>query len=275
MRVTQNMINIKKVTPYPDINEILLHLSNEILKILGNNLIGLYLFGSLTYGDFNASSSDIDLVAIINRALNQNELEQVKQLHNDVAKRYKKWNDRTECSYTPIDMLPNILPPKEPRPYYGGGIFYDAADYGNEWIINNYLLYQHGIPLMGVDFKELIKPIDIIDVQKACIQDLFREWEPKITDSEWLGNNHYQSYIVMNLCRILYTVACGRTATKKVSSEWVRNKYGLKWQELIRTAENWEYGKKMSLKNATIDFISFVINEVKRTAFFKQIHTSD
>ena len=123
--------------------------------------------------------------------------------------------DRLECSYTPIDMLKNILPPKEPRPYYGGGIFYDEAPYGNEWIINNYLLYEHGITLIGPDFKKLTTPIDIIEVQKACIRDLFQEWEPKITDFEWLDNSHYQSYLVMNLCRILYTVMCGVTGTKK------------------------------------------------------------
>ena len=119
-------------------------------------------------------------------------------------------------------MLKNILPPKESRPYYNNEIFYDEAPYGNEWIINNYLLYKHAIPLIGPDFKTLTNPIDIIEVQKACIRDLFQEWEPKIIDVEWLDNSHYQSYLVMNLCRILYTVSCGTTGTKKVSAAWVK-----------------------------------------------------
>ncbi len=37
------------IVPYPDINKILLGLSETMQAILGKNLIGLYLFGSLSY----------------------------------------------------------------------------------------------------------------------------------------------------------------------------------------------------------------------------------
>jgi predicted nucleotidyltransferase len=49
------------MTPYQDINKILSSMANSIQDILGKNLVGLYLFGSLSYGDFNPNSSDIDL----------------------------------------------------------------------------------------------------------------------------------------------------------------------------------------------------------------------
>jgi len=262
----------KSITPYQDINEILSFISESIKTILGKNLIGVYLFGSLAYGDFNPDSSDIDLVTIINNPLNHHELELIKQLHEQIRTHDKKWSNRLECSYTPIEMLKNILPPKEPRPYYGEGIFYDEAPYGNEWIINNYLLYEYAFPLIGPDFKELIKPIDIIEVQKACIRDLFQEWEPKITDFNWLDNSHYQSYLVINLCRILYTVMCAAISTKKKSAQWVKNQFGLPWINLIETAENWRYGKEMSLRNETIDFIKFAISQIKQTSFYQEIY---
>lgn len=267
-----NKIDIENITPYQEINKVLLTISNDINHILGNNLIGLYLFGSLTYGDFNLDSSDIDLVTITSKPLNQDELELIKQLHKKIEHQYPKWKDRLECSYTPVDMLKNILPPKEARPYYGGEVFYDEAPYGNEWIINNYLLYQHAIPLIGPDCKELINPIDIIEVQKASIRDLFQEWEPKITDVEWLDNSHYQSYLVMNLCRILYTVFCATSGSKKISAAWVKYEFGLPWSNLIVTAESWKYGKKMSLKNETIDFIKFTIDKIKQTALYQQMY---
>lgn len=174
------------------------------------------MFGSLTYGDFNPENSDIDLVAILDKPINPLQLDRINQMHIEAKKLYAKWGTRLECSYTPIDLFKNTLPPKEPRPYYGNGFFYEEAPYGNEWIINNYLLYQHGVSLIGSDFRDMFEPIDIIEVQKACIRDLFQEWEPKITDYEWLENSHYQSYLVMNLCRILYTVICGFAGTKKL-----------------------------------------------------------
>lgn len=68
----KNNINVG-TTPYQEINEVLLTISNGINHILDNNLIGLYLFGSLTYGDFNLDSSDIDLVTIVNKPLSPHE----------------------------------------------------------------------------------------------------------------------------------------------------------------------------------------------------------
>ena len=49
----KNNINIEKITPYQDINNLLLTIANSINHILDKNLIGLYLSGSLSYGDFN------------------------------------------------------------------------------------------------------------------------------------------------------------------------------------------------------------------------------
>ncbi len=261
---------MQPITPYQDINELLLLTKSALQDILDKNLVNLYLFGSLSYGDFNPNSSDIDLVVITNDPLNQHELNLVKQLHRQLQEHDPKWGDRMECSYTPIQMLQNILPPQKPRPYYGCGIFYDEAPYGNEWIINNYLLYQHGIALIGPDFKTLIPSIEMQEVQKACVRDLFQEWEPKITDIEWLDNSHYQSYLVMNLCRILYTVLCGVAGTKKEAADWAKNEFGLHWHNLIETAENWQYGKTMSLRNEVVDFIKFTIDKIKHTKIYRE-----
>ena len=151
----------------------------------------------------------------------------------------------------------------------------EAQPYGNEWIINNYLLYQYGVPLIGQDFKKLTTPIDILEVQKACVRDLFQEWEPKITDLEWLDNSHYQSYLVLNLCRILYTVMEKSAGTKKVSAEWAKNKFGLPWGKLISDAQAWKYGKEMLSRNETIDFIKFTIDKVKQTKIFQQMDTKN
>lgn len=265
------MTTTTNITPYQDINAVLQQLSTGIEQILNNDLVGLYLFGSLAYGDFNEGSSDIDLVAIVKKPLGTHQLHSIKFLHETVGESHKKWHGRIECSYTPIYMLANTLPPQEPRPYYGAGIFYANADYGNEWIINNYLLRDSSIPLLGPNFTTLIPPIDIREVQKACIRDLFQEWEPKIYDLEWLDNSHYQSYLVLNLCRILYTVYCGKTGTKKISAKWVKEIFAPQWTTLITAAENWTYDKEMSLKMELIEFIKFVINEIKQTALFSEM----
>lgn len=263
-----NNLHLSNLTPYLEINSVLQEMTQGLVMILADNLLGLYLFGSLTYGDFDPKSSDIDLNAILNQPASETQLAALKRLHIEIGEKYGTWAKRLECSYTQRDLLHHILPPPQPRPYVGEGIFYPEAGYGNEWIINLYLLRQHGITLFGPEFPYLVNPIPITEVQKACIRDLFREWEPKISDPAWLDNSHYQSYIVLNLCRILYTVLGGATGSKKVSAAWVKSTFP-QWENLIQTAENWHYDIVMTRRDETIIFIQFAIDQVKQSPFFK------
>jgi hypothetical protein len=257
-------------TPYPDINAVLDNLTRETRDILRDNLVGLYLTGSLSYGDFNRDSSDIDLVAIVQRPVSAEALFQLQAMHRRIETQHPVWAARVEASYTPQSMMANVLPPAEPRPYYGEATFYPAAQYGNEWIINNYWLCNASIPLAGAGFKTLLPNVEMADVQKASLRDLFREWEPKLREPAWLDNPHYQSYLVVNLCRILYTVMQGKLGSKKVSAAWVKSAYP-QWQPLIEAAEAWGYGAELHNEAETLDFLRFVIATVSKTDLYASL----
>ena len=77
-------------TPYKDINEVLNSLTAGITLILGENLVGVYLTGSLSYGDFNPENSDIDLLVIIRNPVFQEKLEALKKMHLDVERNNNK-----------------------------------------------------------------------------------------------------------------------------------------------------------------------------------------
>ena len=51
-------------TSYLDMNALLDNLLFQMQQVLGANLVGLYLYGSLVTGDFNPECSDIDLLAV-------------------------------------------------------------------------------------------------------------------------------------------------------------------------------------------------------------------
>ena len=264
--------HIDKLTPYKDVNEILQFFTSGVIDIFGKNLTGIYLTGSLSYGAFHYDRSDIDTTVILNNPISPVELEAIKNFHKQIETKFNKWAKRLECTYTPIEMLPSILPPEKPRPWYWGGegILYEEAPYGNEWIINNYLLYNYAIPLVGPNFKDLTNPIDIEEVQKACIRDLFTEWEPKIANKDWLDDSHYESYFILNLCRILYTVICKSASTKDAATAWAKNKYGV-WADLINSADQWHDGIELDIREKTIEFIGFVIDQVSKTEIYYQL----
>jgi len=266
------MEHVRQIAPFEDVNAILQYFVERVVPIFGENLVGVYLTGSLSYGAFNYETSDIDLTVILKAPISASELSAVKQLHAEMEKRFEKWSKRLECSYTPLEMLPSLLPPEKPRPWYwgGDGILYEEAPYGNEWIINKYLLWHHAIPLVGADFKTLTDEVDIIEVQKACIRDLFTEWEPKKHDPNWFRNDsHYEAYFILNLCRILYTAMNKSAGSKQSAAAWVKSNYGEPWAEGIRLAESWRYGMDLNLREKAIDFSNFVIGEIQATDLYR------
>lgn len=107
----------------------------------------------------------------------------------------------------------------------------------------------------------MVAPPNIREVKKACVRDLLCEWKPKINDPKWLENSHYQSYLVLNLCRILYTLHNSKLCSKKVAAKWVKETFP-EWQGLIEEAEAWGYGKEMKQQEKAIAFIEFTIRDV-------------
>jgi len=255
------MIN---ATPYPAINAVLCAWVEGVKRLLGKRIVGLYLSGSLAYGDFVPERSDIDLQAVVQNPLSKDELGSVEQLHRQIEERSPQWADRIECSYVPLELMRELTPPPTPRPWWGFGTFYAEAPAGNEWIINHYLLSKHGIALEGPDFNELIPGIDIESVRRASAKDLFQEWVPKIDDAEWLSNSHYQSYLVLNLCRILHTVIGGEPGSKKVAGAWAKATYP-QWKGLIEEADRWTYGDKMKRQADAAAFLRFTVDRVNET----------
>jgi len=245
---------MNEVTPYPAINPVLTEWTEGLKCVLGKRIVGLYLCGSLAYGDFVPERSDIDLRAVVRSPLTENQLRSVEQLHREVERRCPEWAGRIECSYVPFELMRELTPPAKARQWWGFASFYPEALAGNEWIINHYLLSKHGIALEGPDFNELIPPIDIHDVRQASARDLFQEWLPKIDDSARLSNGHDQSYLVLNLCRILHTVTHGRPASKKVAGQWAKTTYP-QWKNLIEEAERWAYGHQMERQADAVAFV--------------------
>jgi hypothetical protein len=263
MQSTKMNLKLQHKTPYSDINDLLLFWAGGVYAGLGEKVIGVYLTGSLTYGDFVPKRSDVDLCVVVKPALSVAELESIKRLHLETEQRYPHWAKRVECSYLPIDLIHEVLPPKTPRPWWGHGVFYAEAPYGNEWIINQYFLYTSGIALMGPEYRTLVSHVDLKEVQKASARDLFQEWEPKIHNSESLDDGHLQSYVVLNLCRILYTVVQGKAGSKKAAGAWVKAACP-QWKSLIEEADSWGHGAEMNRVEDVIAFIRFAVEKVNQ-----------
>jgi predicted nucleotidyltransferase len=254
-------MNTTQITPYPDVNNVLNFLVGKIIVSLGKNLVGIYLFGSLTYGDFNLDRSDIDLIAVLTELASSTEIDGLRTILDSLKLHFPEWANRVEVSYTPKEMFASDVPPGK-RPYFGDGKFWPDAEYGNEWLINNYLLYKHGVTLHGLNVKTILREPGIDQVKESVRQVFYAELEPIRRNKDWIADSHYQSYVVLNLCRILYSIIKSDVGSKGVATAWVISTYP-RWASLIQSAQYWKYSDDFPHQDEVVGFIEFVRDQIE------------
>jgi hypothetical protein len=62
-----------------DLSDLLQVMATDLPAILRGNLVGIYLWGSLTYGAFNETCSDVDCVGVTRRDLDDREFSELDQ----------------------------------------------------------------------------------------------------------------------------------------------------------------------------------------------------
>src|SRR5215472_17466327 len=110
---------MSEITPYPTINTVLTEWAEGLKRLLGKKIVGLYLSGSLAYGDFVPDRSDIDLQAVVRNPLMGDELRSVEHLHRGIERRCPEWVGRIECSYVSLVLMRELRPPQTARPWWG------------------------------------------------------------------------------------------------------------------------------------------------------------
>jgi len=254
------------MTPYDDVNAVLTLLSDGMTALLGKQLLGLYLTGSLTYGGFDPGSSDIDFLAVLSKVLSSEQLQAITAMHERIGKRVPRWAKRLEGSYITQEMIATKVRPGQARPYVNGGEIHHYR-YGNEWTVNLYALQECGVALIGPEPSVMFPQVGIEDVRAASKHDLIDEWLPKLDDPEAFhragyDSDHLRAYAVLTMCRILHRAKHDGIASKRVASRWVKETYGKPWRILVEQAESWRHGETMATDQGVKDFIAFTAREI-------------
>lgn len=71
----------------PALEEYLLFMEKELPGLLA----GFYLHGSLALEAFNVHSSDIDFITVVSRRCTASDVDQLRKIHAEVARKYPRW----------------------------------------------------------------------------------------------------------------------------------------------------------------------------------------
>jgi predicted nucleotidyltransferase len=94
-------------TSSPEINELLARFLAELRALLGEQLAGCYLHGSLAGGDFNPQRSDIDFVVATTEPLAESTVAALRAMHERLGAVVSKpvtarWLQAWEPRWTPL-----------------------------------------------------------------------------------------------------------------------------------------------------------------------------
>jgi predicted nucleotidyltransferase len=223
---------LMSLTPYADANDLLRLLIARQQVVFGAKLIGVYLYGSLAWGDFDRDSSDIDLLAALDSDITEAEAESIRQMHEAIAREYPVWNDRIEVQYYAREGLRHYRTQSRRMGNISPGEPFHVIEAGADWLSNWYAVRTYGLALLGAPPDTLIDPISAAEFQQV-VRLYAEEWRERIHETrDWPGA---QAYAVLTLCRALYTLRFGEQVSKPQAAQWAAAQWP-EWAELLHHA---------------------------------------
>lgn len=250
--------------PNLDVREILEALVLQIGGVLGGNLVGIYLKGSLALGDFNPETSDVDLLVIVRQALDSADFDRLDKMHRQIQTLPNRYANEVELAYVPASVLNNFVP----------GLKYPALERGEQlkwktlgtnWLLEFWTVREHGAALHGPDPKTLIEPIgkeQIVAAVRGVLPD-WLEWVDTWGDPSWKTHMGEIRFTVETMCRVMYTLATGQMCSKPQAVLWALAHLPERWLPLIQQSQSWQGGVPVldTVVEPTQQFVRWAVEE--------------
>jgi predicted nucleotidyltransferase len=224
----------------PEVDRMLSALLTGIREALGDNLVGVYLRGSLAMGEFIPETSDLDVLAVTEQPVDNAGFAALAAMHKELAALPNPYADRLEIAYIDRRALQRFAPGlRHPTLEQGEALAW--SEHGSNWILERWVVRQHGIALCGPDPRSLIDPISAQEL-RAAVRDRLRDWADwahQPDDPDWLLPRAHKAYVVETMCRALYTLAHGELPGKQQAVAWALRALPEPWRSTVERSQAW------------------------------------
>lgn len=203
--------------------------------VLGDSLVGSYVFGSAVTGDYEPGISDVDTVAVLRADPTDDQLERLASLHRALIDETPEWDDRVEAVYLSTNALATFRS-RSPAARISPGEPFRPIEVDERWLIDWYQLREVGVTLHGPPAATLVPPIGHGDHAEAVRRHLL--------DPGWLDGATTpgdRAYAILTMCRGLRTVTTGDHVSKREGARWASEALP-EHADLIHDALAWRSG---------------------------------
>ncbi len=221
-----------KPTPYEDVNEILAALMAGVKAVAGQKLVGMYLYGSAATEGYDPSCSDVDVLTAVATDIDEAEFEDLRTMHDALARTRHKWDDRIEVQYLPLVTLRTFKTQSRTVPVISPGEPFHWREVDREWTMNWYDVQENGVTLLGPDPRTLIDRISQAEFVES-VRAHAAQWREHIQVVS--RNRGSQAYAVLTMCRATFTCETGQQVSKERAAHWAKGALP-EWAPVIQRA---------------------------------------
>ncbi len=238
--------------PYPELPSVLGQLVVSVQNQLSDNLVGIYLVGSLAVGGFDLDS-DIDFVVVINEELTDETASAIEAMHARIYEQTCYPAKHLEGSYISRDVLNRSEAVGVQKLWYidNGSTVLERSTHCNKWHVR-WMLRERGVRLLGPEPHSLLDPVpeELIRDEVAGMMRLVAAQFADAINGEltfWVSR-FGQSYAVLTLCRMLHTLETGTVHSKLAGMKWGLKNLDPVWSDLIEEAWKEREGVRFCVK---------------------------
>ena len=233
-----------------------------IQTVLNDNLLGMYLRGSLAMGDFDARTSDIDYVVVTQQHVGDQEFARLAAMHAKLAQLPNRYAQHVEGSYLDRTAVLRFRPAKyHPTLYRGEPLVW--SEHGANWLLERWVVREKGVVLCGPPPSSLMDPISVQELQMAVRKRLrdWGAWANQPDDPDWLLPQSHQAYVIETMCRALSTLDMGVLLSKRQAVAWAIHYLAEPWRSTVALSQSWHASDMVDLsRNGDVmAFIHWVV----------------
>lgn len=253
---------------YPDILRPLLQDYIGLIKdAFLEDVMGVYLYGSIALAGYEDGKSDIDFITVLKKEVDHQQFEKIKNIHSQLIARHDRAHkmDGIYVSYRDLGKSNKEL---EAYPFVNDG----HVQWGN-WDINHvtwWSLKGFAIPLTGVDPNMLPFKPKWEDVEDTMQFNLDVYWRGRASRLATLLESEDVSDAVLTLCRIHYTLRDQIfipkvDAGRRYLNDYPKSEWGPLIKEAVRLRTEGEielsfYVDPLMRAKKIVQFIEYMIN---------------